>query len=231
RLFDRLTHTAVLIEERYWNVPRHCIKASGLVHWDRSTEELDQLKTAPKTNRRCFAQAHFSLTSAHSWTSIGQPLFFQIEQEMMRHMQEMRHNLEFMERLHQRIFDEIDHVSPMTTFKPISFQIGKEGSHYALMLDTKDFSPEELGKTEKKQDDGKGSFSYRCQEFRQEFDLPEGVNPEMVTCSLNNGQLQIQAPKEASAVSNERVVPITYTPASPQPQLESQAAETEATNN
>ncbi len=176
------------------------------------------------------------------------PLFFQIEKEMMRDMQEMRHNLEFMERLHRRIFDEIDNVSPMTTFKPISFQIGKEGSHYALTLDTKDFTPEELsvkqvgrklrvsGKTEKKQDDGKGSFSYRCKEFRQEFDLPEGVDPEVVTCSLNNGQLQIQAPKEANAVSNERVIPITYTPAvkspvSLSPQPESQATEAEATDN
>ncbi|XP_072518239.1 heat shock protein beta 9-like [Salminus brasiliensis] len=163
------------------------------------------------------------------------PLFFQIEQEMVRHMQEMRHNLEFMERLHRRIFDEIDHVSPSLTFKPISFQLGKEGDQFALTLDTKDFSPQELsvkqvgrklrvsGKTEKKQDDGKGSYSYRCQEFRQEFDLPEGVNPETVTCSLNNGQLQIQAPQESSAGDKERVVPITYTPAvkslplSPQP--------------
>ncbi|XP_051536987.1 heat shock protein beta-11-like [Myxocyprinus asiaticus] len=181
------------------------------------------------------------------------PLFFQIEQEMMRHMQEMRHNLEFMERLHQRIFDEIDHVSPMTTFKPISFQLGKEGNQYALTLDTKDFSPEELsvkqvgrklrvsGKTEKKQEDGKGSYSYKCQEFRQEFDLPEGVSPEAVTCALRNGQLQIQAPKEATSTGNERVIPITYTPAvknsTPQspvpqsPQLEGQAAEAESTNN
>lgn len=148
----------------------------------------------------------------------------------------MRHNLEFMERVHRRIFDEIDHVSPSVTFKPISFQLGKEGHCFSLALDTKEFSPEELsvkqvgrklrvsGKTEKKQDDGKGSYSYRCQEFRQEFDLPEGVNPEAVTCSLNNGQLQIQAPKESSPGAKERVVPITYTPVvksppqSPQPQ-------------
>lgn len=156
--------------------------------------------------------------------------------------------MEFMERLHQRIFDEIDHVSPMTTFKPISFQLGKEGSHYALTLDTQDFCPEELavkqvgrklrvsGKTEKKQDDGKGSYSYRCQEFRQEFDLPEGVNPETVSCSLNNGQLQIQAPREGNTVSNERVIPITYTPAVKNPALqnsepESQMVEAEAAEN
>ncbi|TSX03297.1 Heat shock protein beta-11 [Bagarius yarrelli] len=153
------------------------------------------------------------------------PLFFQIEQEMMRHMQEMRHNLEFMERLHRRIFDEIDLTPPSAVFKPISFQLGKDSNRFAVTLDTKDFAPEELsvkqvgkklrvsGKSEKKQDDGKGSFSYRCQEFRQEFDLPDGVNPEAVICSLNDGQLQIQAPKEVSAGANERVVPITYTAA------------------
>lgn len=137
----------------------------------------------------------------------------------------MRHSLEFMERLHRRIFDEIDHTSPSAVFKPISFQLGKESDRFAVTLDTNDFSPEELsvkqvgsklrvsGKSEKKQDDGKGSYSYRCQEFRQEFDLPDGVNPEAVTCSLNDGKLQIQAPKETSAGPKERVVPIAYTPA------------------
>lgn len=145
---------------------------------------------------------------------------------MMRHMQEMRHNMEFMERLHQKIFEEIDQSSSsLTSFKPISFQMGKESDRFALTLDTKDFSPEELsvkqvgrklrvsGKTEKKQDDGKGSYSYRSQEFRQEFDLPEGVEPEAVTCSLNNGQLQIQAPQQAVMEGKERVVPISFNPA------------------
>ncbi|XP_051533671.1 heat shock protein beta-11-like [Myxocyprinus asiaticus] len=199
---------------------------------------------------RPFMDFHWPVRSLWPET---RPLFFQIEREMMRHMQEMRNNLEFMECLHQRIFNEIDHVSPMTTFKPISFQLGKEGIHYALTLDTKDFSPEELsvkqvgrklrvsGKTEKMQDDGNGSYLCRCQEFRQEFDLPEGINPEAVTCALRNGQLQIQAPKEATSTGNERVIPITYTPAvknsTPQspvpqsPQPESQAAEAESTDN
>lgn len=159
----------------------------------------------------------------------------------MRHMQEMRHSLEFMERLQRRIFDEIDHTSPSAVFKPISFQLAKESNHFAVTLDTKDFSPEELsvkqvgrklrvsGKSEKKQDDGKGSYSYRCQEFRQEFDLPDGVNPEAVTCSLNDGQLQIQAPREASAGTNERVVPIKYTPAVHGPPAQSSEQQKEPT--
>lgn len=156
------------------------------------------------------------------------PLFYHIEQEMIRHMQEMRQSIEYMERLHQKIFDEIDQTSSSTAvFKPITFQeLGKDGNNFALSLDTKEFSPEELsvkqvgrklrvrGRTEKKQEDGKGSYSYRCQEFRQEFDLPDGVDPEAVTCSLVDGRLQIQAPRDRAVIDGkERVVPISITSA------------------
>lgn len=164
------------------------------------------------------------------------PLFYQMEQEMIRHMQEMRHNMEFMERLHQKIFEEIEQstsssssLSPlsssMAVYEPIAFQVGKDNGTFALTLDTKDFSPEELsvkqvgrklrvsGKAERKQDDGKGSFSYRCQGFRQEFDVPEGVDPNSITCSLAAGQLQIHAPREKTSDGKERVVPIQVTPA------------------
>lgn len=153
---------------------------------------------------------------------------------MIRHMQEMRLSIEFMEKLHQKIFDEIDQSfssSSVGAFKPIAFQeVGKDGGSFALSLDTTDFSPEELsvkqvgrklrvsGRTEKKQDDGKGSYSYRCQEFRQEFDLPDGVDPESVTCSVVGGRLQLQAPREAASDGRERVVPISIasTPAVPE---------------
>ncbi|KAJ0061503.1 hypothetical protein NL108_005476, partial [Boleophthalmus pectinirostris] len=90
---------------------------------------------------------------------------------------EMRHNMEYMERLHQRIFEQIDHALPSSsgaTFRPVAVEnLAKDNdSAFALSLDTSDFSPEELsvkqvgrklrvsGKTEKKQDDGKGSYSY-----------------------------------------------------------------------
>lgn len=149
----------------------------------------------------------------------------------------MRHNMEFMEKLHQRIFDEIDqvHSSPSSLsssssfFKPITFEdLGKNcDGRFALSLDTSEFSPEELsvkqvgrklrvsGKTEKKQDDGKGSYSYRCQEFRQELDLPDGVDPESVSCSLVGGRLQITAPRDRPLTDGkERVVPISMAPAS-----------------
>ncbi|XP_022047904.1 heat shock protein beta-11-like [Acanthochromis polyacanthus] len=181
-------------------------------------------QSSPVTMRP-FLDLHWPVRSLWPET---RPLFYQIEQEMIRHMQEMRQNMEYMERLHQKIFDEIDHTSSSSStavFKPITFQeLGRDGSSFALSLDTKEFSPEELsvkqvgrklrvsGKTEKKQDDGKGSYSYRCQEFRQEFDLPDGVDPETVTCSLVGGRLQIQAPRERPANDGkERIVPISVT--------------------
>ncbi|XP_036385325.1 heat shock protein beta-11-like [Megalops cyprinoides] len=165
------------------------------------------------------------------------PLFFQMEQEMMRHMQEIKHSLEYMEQLHRKIFEEIDPLPPSVVFQPITFKMDKEGDRFALTLDTKDFAPEELsvkqvgrklrvsGKNEKKQEDGKGSFSYKRQEFRQEFDLPEGVNPEAVTCSLLDGQLQIQAPREALPGATERVVPIDCVPSAKTPQALSSESE------
>ncbi|XP_077361526.1 LOW QUALITY PROTEIN: heat shock protein beta 9-like [Festucalex cinctus] len=159
------------------------------------------------------------------------PLFYHIEQEMLRHMQEMRNNMEYMERLQQKIFEEMEHSAPAAaaaTFGPIAFrQLGPEGGSFALSLDTHDFSPDELsvkqvgrklrvsGRTEKRQEDGKGSYSYRCQEFRQDLDLPDGVDPETVTCSLAGGRLQIQAPREKTPAGDgrERVVPIEVVPA------------------
>lgn len=172
---------------------------------------------------RPFLDLHWPVRSLWPET---RPLFYHIEQEMIRHMQEMRQNMEYMERLHQKIFEEIDGTSGLTgSLKPIAFQeVAKDGHSFALSLDTQDFTPQELsvkqvgrklrvsGKTEKKKEDNKGSYSYTCQEFRQEFDLPEGVNPETVTCSLVDGRLQIQAPREkAESDAKERVIPISIT--------------------
>ncbi|XP_032389292.1 heat shock protein beta 9-like [Etheostoma spectabile] len=174
-------------------------------------------------NMRPFLDLHWPVRSLWPET---RPLFYHIEQEIIRHMQEMRQSMEYMERLHQKIFEEIDQTSSLTgVFKPIAFQeLGRDGGSFALSLDTKEFAPEELsvkqvgrklrvsGRTEKKQEDEKGSYTYRCQEFRQEFDLPDGVEPETVTCSLVGGRLQIQAPREKAVHDGkERVVPISVT--------------------
>ncbi|XP_045071703.1 heat shock protein 30-like [Coregonus clupeaformis] len=143
---------------------------------------------------------------------------------LQRNLLEIKSSLELMEKLQQHILEELDHVPASVAIQLVSFKLEKEGERFALTLDTKDFSPDELsvkqvgrklkvsGKTEKKLDDGEGSYSYRCQEFRQEFDLPEGVNPETVTCSLaQDGKLHIEAPKNPLSAEEEvaeRVVSI-----------------------
>ncbi|XP_071208055.1 heat shock protein 30-like [Salvelinus alpinus] len=143
---------------------------------------------------------------------------------LQRNLLEIKSSLEQMEKLQQHIFEELDNVPSSVAIQPVSYKMDKEGDGFALTLDTKDFSPEELsvkqvgrklkvsGKTEKNLDDGEGSYSYRCQEFRQELYLPEWVNPETVTCSLaHDGKLHIQAPNNPLSGEEEvaeRVVPI-----------------------
>uniref|UniRef100_A0A8K9V3B2 SHSP domain-containing protein n=1 Tax=Oncorhynchus mykiss TaxID=8022 RepID=A0A8K9V3B2_ONCMY len=115
-------------------------------------------------------------------------------------------SLELMANLQQQIFEDLDNVPPSLTIQPVSYKHDKDGEGFALTLDTKDFSQEELsvkqvgrklkvsGKTEKKLDDGEGSYSYRF------------------TCSLaHDGKLHIQAPKNPLSYEDEvaeRVVPI-----------------------
>uniref|UniRef100_A0A8C2X165 Heat shock protein, alpha-crystallin-related, b9-like n=1 Tax=Cyclopterus lumpus TaxID=8103 RepID=A0A8C2X165_CYCLU len=161
------------------------------------------------------------------------PLLHLVEREVLRHLLEMRQSLEHMEQLHQRVFEEIDQTwSQRGVFQTVAVQqLG--GGGFALSLDTAAFSPEELsvkqvgrrlrvsGRTERKQEDASSSSSssptssYRCQEFRQELQLPDDVDPEAVTCSLLRGRLQIQAPKESALHDGkERLVPIRLTSSS-----------------
>ncbi|XP_054481434.1 heat shock protein beta-11-like [Anoplopoma fimbria] len=179
------------------------------------------------------------------------PLLHLVEQEVMRHLLEMKQSMEHMERLHQRIFEELDRTcsqswsqtwSQRGPFQPITVQeLGSVGGGFALSLDTEAFSPEELsvkqvgrklrvsGRTESKQEDASStcsssstsstptssSSSFRCEEFRQEFQLPDGVDHEAVTCSLVGGRLQILAPPRERALHDgkERLVPISLTAA------------------
>ncbi|KAL7847089.1 hypothetical protein SRHO_G00220690, partial [Serrasalmus rhombeus] len=64
------------------------------------------------------------------------------------------------------------------------------------------------GKTEKREEDGEGSYSHRVQEFRREFLLPEGVNPEALSCSLAEGKLFIQTPKTQQSEKPDRLLTI-----------------------
>uniref|UniRef100_A0A3B3X1F0 SHSP domain-containing protein n=1 Tax=Poecilia mexicana TaxID=48701 RepID=A0A3B3X1F0_9TELE len=120
-----------------------------------------------------------------------------------------------------QILEDTEPFRSSVALQPVSYQLDKEGEHFGLTLDTQGFSPEDLsvrqvgrklrvsGTTEKKQEDGKGSYSYSLQEFRQEFDLPEGVNHEDVSCHLSpDGKLHIQAAKVPCIEGTERELTI-----------------------
>ncbi|KAM7369236.1 hypothetical protein PAMP_013518 [Pampus punctatissimus] len=153
------------------------------------------------------------------WPEV-KPLLYQ-QDVLQRNLQELRSSLELMDKLQHKIMEETEPFRTSVAKQPASYQLEKEGEHFGLTLDTQGFSPEELsvrqvgsklrvsGKTEKKQEDGKGSYSYRHQEFRQEFDLPEGMNPEAVTCYLApDGKLHIQAAKALCVEEAERELTI-----------------------
>ncbi|KAM4634141.1 heat shock protein 30-like [Polymixia lowei] len=107
----------------------------------------------------------------HSLWPEAKPLLYQ-----QRNIQEFHNSLELMDKRQHNIKAEMESVPTSVVIQPVSYQLDKEGEHFALTLDTKDLSPQELsvkqvgrklrvsGKTEKKQEDGKGSYSYRCQE-------------------------------------------------------------------
>ncbi|XP_051772178.1 heat shock protein 30 [Ctenopharyngodon idella] len=133
-----------------------------------------------------------------------------------RHAEVLQEARSSLEKLQHEIFEEMQQEE----IYPVSCAVEKDGSRFALTLDTRDFSPEELsvrqvgrklqvcGKTQKKQEDpGKGSYSCRIQEFRRVFDLPEGVNPEGLSCSMaDDGKLYIQAPVNQRSEDAERKI-------------------------
>uniref|UniRef100_A0A7M4ED78 SHSP domain-containing protein n=1 Tax=Crocodylus porosus TaxID=8502 RepID=A0A7M4ED78_CROPO len=73
---------------------------------------------------------------------------------------------------------------------------GADGA-FSVCQDVKDFAPEELtvklvgrkvlltGKKETQNKDSKGSFSYKYEVFKREWDVPEGVDPNSLTCSIS----------------------------------------------
>ncbi|NXE55947.1 HSPBB protein, partial [Casuarius casuarius] len=104
------------------------------------------------------------------------------------------------------------------------------GDGFSVCQDVKDFAPEQLsvkvvgrkvmlvGQKETQSTDEKGSFSYKYEMLKREWDVPEEVDAEALTCSLSaEGQLRIEAPKRALPAAPERNVPIEVSPAAPQP--------------
>ncbi|XP_029877155.1 heat shock protein 30C-like [Aquila chrysaetos chrysaetos] len=114
------------------------------------------------------------------------------------------------------------------------------GEGFSVCQDVKNFAPEQLsvkvvgrkvvlvGQKETQNVDEKGSFSYKYEVLKREWDVPEEVDAEALTCSLSKeGQLRIEAPRLALPAAPERNVPIQVSPAAPQP---GPASEDGATN-
>ncbi|XP_051790483.1 heat shock protein beta-11-like isoform X1 [Erpetoichthys calabaricus] len=150
-------------------------------------------------------------------------LCIQMENEMARQMDNMRRSADLMNQLQyvlRRETLDAETVPRSAAGKAPSCKVEKDGQHFSATLEVEDFTPEELtdkqvgrkvllsGKKEKKEESEGGSYSYRYQEFRRELELPEDVNPEELSCSVNNGQLRIEAPRMALPSVPERVVPI-----------------------
>ncbi|XP_036450420.1 heat shock protein 30-like [Colossoma macropomum] len=139
---------------------------------------------------------------------------------LLKNMQGIETTLKLLEKLQHEIFQKVSQTAASDVVQPLSYAVEKEGGGFALTLDAKGFSPEELsvkqvgrklrvcGKTEKREEDGKGSYSHRVQELRREFVLPEGVNPEALSCSLADGKLFIQAPNTQQSEKPDRVLTI-----------------------
>ncbi|NXJ79699.1 HS30C protein, partial [Trogon melanurus] len=104
------------------------------------------------------------------------------------------------------------------------------GEGFSICQDVKNFAPEQLsvkvvgrkvvlvGQKETQSTDEKGSFSYKYEALKREWDVPEEVDAEALTCSLSkDGQLRIEAPKLALPAAPERNVPIQVSTGAPQP--------------
>ncbi|XP_038635685.1 heat shock protein beta-11-like [Scyliorhinus canicula] len=147
---------------------------------------------------------------------------------MWKLMEEARKSMNFMDRVLGELAKEFWEEKPKNQdSRPDYNEEGKrqsgdkDGDGFSLSLDVQRFCPEELmvkvlgrkvlltGKHEKKRDDGSGSYSYKYEEFRREFQLPDDVDAEALNCCLSqDGQLKVQAPRLALPAGNERTVPI-----------------------
>ncbi|XP_072927987.1 heat shock protein beta-11-like [Hemitrygon akajei] len=160
----------------------------------------------------------------HTLWPVPLTVFEPLECNVWKQVEEMRKGMNFMERIFEELAKEFWGERPRIRAGAEGGQNGtvdKSGDGFSVSLDVPRFSPEELkvkvlgrkvlvtGKYEKKSDDGSGSYSYRLEEFRREFQLPEGVDAQSVKCCLTqDGVLKVQAPRLALTAVDERIVPI-----------------------
>ncbi|XP_029428570.1 heat shock protein beta-11-like [Rhinatrema bivittatum] len=170
------------------------------------------------------------LEPMHTLWPASQPIFPQIEQSRIRRMGDVKETMQLLEEVHQFLLEEMG-LAPVVRGRPSgqalpsSGQTEKADKAFTVSLAIKDFSPEELsvklvgrkllvtGTKETKSEDEKGVCSYKYELFRREWDVPEDLNPEELTCSVSSeGQLHIEGPCLASPACTDRTVPIHLCP-------------------
>ncbi|XP_018414339.1 PREDICTED: heat shock protein beta-11-like [Nanorana parkeri] len=167
-------------------------------------------------------------SNAASWKPFLQPLwptsvdvFSRMEQDMIQTVEEIKANISRVEQFHQQLMQEMNIEENKILPMVVSSDIKSTEGGFVLCLGVQDFCPEELtvkvlgrkllvtGAKETKNQDGKGSYSYKCQIFRKETDLPQEVKAEDISCTLTTeGQLRIEAPWKTMRAVEERTVPI-----------------------
>ncbi|KAM6042336.1 LOW QUALITY PROTEIN: heat shock protein beta-11-like [Chlamydotis macqueenii] len=156
-------------------------------------------------------------------------LFAELERELRLEMERAR---EFMSSFEQLLSSSPSRIGIAAERAPSTSAALTQGSGdgFSVCQDVKDFAPEQLsvkvvgrkvvlvGQKETQSTDEKGSFSYKYEVLKREWDVPEEVDAEALTCSLSkDGQLRIEAPRLALPSAPERNVPIQMEPAVEQP--------------
>ncbi|XP_062451806.1 heat shock protein beta-11-like [Rhea pennata] len=158
------------------------------------------------------------------WPQPG-ALFAELERELRQEMERAR---EFMSSFEQLLGSGSAgrlSIAADRAPAPSAAPAPAAGDGFSVCQDVKDFAPEQLsvkvvgrkvvlvGQKETQSADEKGSFSYKYEVLKREWDVPQDVDAEALSCSLSGGQLRIEAPRRALPAAPERNVPIQLGPA------------------
>ncbi|XP_032525009.1 protein lethal(2)essential for life-like [Danaus plexippus] len=108
----------------------------------------------------------------------------------------------------------------LANIRDIGSSLKADKDKFQINLDVQHFSPDEItvktsngyivveGKHEEKQDE----HGYISRQFVRRYALPDGCNPDTVESRLSSdGVLTVTAPKQPSALKNEKNIPIQQT--------------------
>ncbi|XP_060704918.1 heat shock protein 30C-like [Hemiscyllium ocellatum] len=180
---------------------------------------------------RAFHPSRLCQQPVYTLAPVSHKLWEPLECNMWEQVEEARKGMNFINRVLEEVIREFFREVPRIrdnrfgqNRKGNRLSGDKDGDGFSVSLNVQGFPPEDLrvkvferkvlvtGKHEKKCDDGSGCYSYKYEEFRREFQLPEDVDAEALRCCLSqDGQLKVQAPRLALPAVNERTVPINIT--------------------